>query len=166
MTNANIGRRVAELQAAGGRRTELTIAKLIEEAEEARLLVRDVEQPSAMATATKLKAELSLGAMLKPVTKHEARSNCDPCAWITKQMACNVLCDAYKRIKTLCVDIIKTWHVRRIDVIDPGRVVAHSDAVFHSLWPLTSRFSRTIEKLAHQLPGEDVGKASGFDFIH
>ena len=66
MTNDAVQQRVAELQAVGARRTEITIGTLIDEAEEARLLARDVAQPGAMAIATKLKAELS-GKLVKKV---------------------------------------------------------------------------------------------------
>jgi hypothetical protein len=64
MTNDDIRHRVAELQEVAARRTEVTVERLIDEAEEARLLALANKQPNAMVSATTLKARLT-GKLIK-----------------------------------------------------------------------------------------------------
>ena len=63
-TNDDIRRRMIELQDAAARSTEITIESLLDEAEEARLLALANKHPSAMVSATMLKAKLS-GLLVK-----------------------------------------------------------------------------------------------------
>ena len=67
-TNANIGRRVSELQERAAVRVELTLADIIQEIEEARMAALSAEtvQASAAVSASKAKAELlGIGAPKK-----------------------------------------------------------------------------------------------------
>lgn len=64
MTNDAVMGRLLELQEAAARRTEVTIERLLDEAEEARLLALATKQPTAMVAATMLKAKLT-GKLVK-----------------------------------------------------------------------------------------------------
>jgi phage terminase small subunit len=66
MTNDVIKERVAQLQQTAAQRTEITIERLIDEAEEARLLALANKQPNAMVAATMLKAKLA-GVLVKRI---------------------------------------------------------------------------------------------------
>jgi hypothetical protein len=66
MTNDDIRGRVAELQRVAARQTEVTVESLITEAEEARLLAIANQNPTAMISATTLKAKLT-GKLVKRV---------------------------------------------------------------------------------------------------
>lgn len=64
MTNDAILGRLAEIQQRAARRTEITLERLIDEAEEARLLALVNSQPRAMIAATMAKARLA-GLLVK-----------------------------------------------------------------------------------------------------